>query len=85
MTYSIFVSLEEFLANGGVLKAGRELFQVSSSAGASPIPIQVGWFDENLQTQLNGHSLIMIKNHSWAYPTGKELVFVKCNCTPIYL
>lgn len=73
----IFVTIEEFLQNGGVLEAEREIF----SANAQKTEFSIyGYFKSN-----PGAGVVLVHNASYKMaPASNHVFYVKIEVTPIW-
>lgn len=79
MKHSIYITIEEFLANGGILKNDRGLFMPKSDAQLHPI----GWYDEDIQATAQEGTLIVSKTDR-TFQTDPSIVFVEVQVNVIY-
>ncbi len=78
MKHSIFVSIHEFVFNGGTLTSKRQLYKRTDNGTYEPI----GWFEETVQVP--NPFIIIISQHSRTFQYSSELTYVEIECTPIY-
>lgn len=74
MDKMIFVTVEEFLANGGVLDTDRALFSENDF---------LGYYDSTFDKE-HFENMIRIKKANGTFPAYPMLTYVKIYCTPIY-
>lgn len=72
---TIFVTVQEFLENGGVLELGRYIF--NSSGG------MIGIYDGTFTDKIF-HGMSRIKRSVGTFPSYNSLTFVEIETTPIY-
>lgn len=76
MQHSIFVTVEEFTANGGIIESGRNLFRDSEL---------VGWYDyANDFVNLPKDEFISVTQHGKYFPAYTNSIQVEIEVTPIY-
>ncbi len=82
MKHSIFVTVEEFVANGGTLStesaAYRQLYKQTEYLTYEPL----GWYDLSVQTYLPYSVIVSQRNRT--FQMDVESVFVEIECQPIY-
>lgn len=78
MKHSIFVSIHEFLFNGGTLTHERELYKETEYGTYEPI----GWYHETVQ--VSNPFVIIVSQHNRTFQYAAELTYVEVECTPIY-
>ncbi len=78
MKHSIFVSIHEFVFNGGILTQERQLFKETEYGTYEPL----GWYSET--GQCANPFVIVISQHNRTFQYNTELAFVEVECTPIY-
>lgn len=71
---SIYVSVKEFLENGGEFNQDRTLFDDRYQT--------TGWFDKNVQVA--NPFVIIVSRHFSTHQMPLESVFVQIEVTPIY-
>lgn len=83
--HSIFVTVEEFLANGGTLVDGKGLFtqlSVSNGDDRSVMFKQIGWHDASAEPASEG--MVTVYKSDRTFITNNFLVYVSIWVTPIY-
>lgn len=75
MKHTIFVTVEEFLNNGGILNNGRSIYNEDFK--------EIGWFDSSIQ--ICSAPAIVVTNSSRSFQFLTNLVFVEIICSPIYI
>lgn len=79
MEYSTFVTVSDFLANGGKLTQDRELYRFDAVQYH-----QIGWYDES--KQISGlEGAIIVSKIDRTFQGNDEIIFVKIPCTPQYI
>lgn len=79
MIYTVFVSIADYLANGGVLVDGHELYVANIQHGYQLI----GWYDINAAHDLpNG--MITITQSNRSFPFANNIVYVRVKAIPVY-
>lgn len=78
MKHSIFVTVEEFKANGGTMKSSMALYKQTEYLTYE----LVGWYNFDVQTFLP--YTIIISQSDRTFQLDTENVYVKIQCTPIY-
>lgn len=73
---TLFVTVEEFLQNGGELEPDRPLFTMSKSNQ----PTRLGWYHG--ASKFGG--CIEAADNSKVFPMMNSIVFVEVQATPIY-
>lgn len=71
----IFVTVEEFLANGGVLDTERFLYNDKL--------VLIGFYDGEFEDSRFEDS-VRVKNSTGTFPIYKSMANVEIECTPIY-
>ena len=76
MRHTIFVTVAEFLDNGGVLTYGRSLY-------GAPNGQEIGYYiPENQRPSTYG--FIVVQRHSGTFAREFDSLYVEISCTPIY-
>lgn len=79
MDHQLFVTVAEFIANGGVLKTERNLYYSNGNAFS-----YAGWYEsENQERASEGTTIVTNLQRSWE--AINELIYVSVNATPIYI
>ena len=78
MKHSIFVTVDEFKANGGTMSSDRRLYKQTEYLTYEPI----GWYNFDVQTFVPYTIVVSQSNRTIQLDT--EMVYVKVECTPIY-
>lgn len=74
--HTMFVTVEEFLANECVLRDGRPLYSKNTSRA-------IGWFRKDLQEDVP-EGLITVCRTDKSYQTGTDIALVQIEVKPIY-
>jgi len=83
--HTIFVTLEEFLANGGTLIDGKGFFLPVITAKGSDVGNiykKIGWFDAF--TEASPEGMVTVSTSDRTYAMNTFLVYVAIEVTPIY-
>ena len=83
--HTIFVTLEEFLANGGTLIDGKGLFtSVITAKGDDRGAIfkQIGWYDAFTEPAAEG--MVVVSKTNRTFHMNTFLVYVAIEAKPIY-
>lgn len=84
--HTIFVTVNEFLSNGGKLEFERALFySIDSPAVYGKTYKRIGWFDpaDDHDTDINAGTL-RVNTHDRSYMTDIYTAYVEIHSTPIY-
>jgi hypothetical protein len=73
----IFVTVAEFLENGGILKSEVQLYKKNH---AKTYPETLGWYVD----RATHDDMIMIGNIGKTFPYYSNQAFIEIDCTPIY-
>lgn len=76
MTHTIFVTVFEFLNNGGILEPYRAIYNEKF--------VEIGWFLSEIQTEWN-NDIIIIKNNNRSFAMDTNNVFVEIEVKPVYV
>ncbi len=75
---SIFVTVQEFINNGGELNQLRALYHQQADGDFK----EIGWFDKNVQ--IPAPYCIIVSKSNGTFQSLIEVVHVEIECTPIY-
>ena len=78
MTHSVYISLGEYLDNGGIAEDMMQVYTTVKGLAYQAI----GWIEKSKQVA-NPH-VVMVSQSDRTFQCNFELVYVKVECTPIY-
>lgn len=81
MEHSIYITVEEFLENGGVMNSGRAIYTENTS-GPFKYYKEIGWFDPS--NQHGNRGMISVTRSRLVYDFITSLVYLEISVTPIY-
>ncbi len=81
----IFITVDEFLSNGGILEDGRWLHDELTTNEFLPYYIPIGKFynKNQIEYNVNSNQTVVIFHHE-ILPIDNKNIYVEVECKPIY-